>query len=138
MIILRSPFLIGGRRIAVEQMCPAVPLAVKFNPGRVGKFTAVISKDNREEIQKGIRSQFQVKPVKDINDRLGVIGIPEECQHQRGVDEVDGKEDFSPFDAFNGINLYNRGIRMVLQIAAIIFPGTSDAAGLIDFEADRF
>lgn len=92
MVVLRCPFLIGGRRGTVEQARPAVSLMVKFNSGGGGKFTAVISQDNRGEILEDIRSQFQVKPVKDVNDGLGVIGIPEECQHRGGIDEGDGKE----------------------------------------------
>ncbi len=48
MVVLRCPFLIGGRRVTVEQVRPAVPLMVKFNPGGVGKFTAVISQDNMD------------------------------------------------------------------------------------------
>ena len=53
-------------------MRPAVSLTVKFNPGGIGKLTAVISQDNREEILEDIRSQFQVKPVKNVNDRLKI------------------------------------------------------------------
>lgn len=47
MVVLRCPFLIGGRRGTVEQARPAVSLMVKFNSGGGGKFTAVISQDNR-------------------------------------------------------------------------------------------
>lgn len=51
---------------------------------------------------------------------------------------MDGKKNFSTFDAFNRINLYDRGIRMECHIIAIILPGASDAAGLIDLKPDRF
>ena len=51
---------------------------------------------------------------------------------------MDGKENFSAFDAFNRINLYDRNIRMESRITAIILPGTSDTAGFIDLKPDRF
>lgn len=136
-VILRSPFLVWGRRVTVKQAGPAVPLAVKLNPGWIGKFTSVISQDNRKELHEDIRSQFQIKTVKDIDDRLGIVGIPEESQHQGGVYKVYRKEDFSTLYPFNRINLYNRGIRVKGDIFAIVLPGTADAAGFIHFQGNR-
>ncbi len=85
MVVLCCSFLIGCRRVTVEQMCSAIPLMVKFDSGLVGKFTAVPT-----------------------------------------------------FYAFNGIDLYDRGVRMESHMAAVIPPGASDTAGLIDFELNRF
>src|SRR5699024_12341034 len=46
-----------------------------------------------------ISAQFKVKPVKDIDNRLGIIGIPEECGHEFCLHEMDGEKDFPAFDA---------------------------------------
>lgn len=51
-----------------------------------------------------------IKPVKDLYDASGGVVIANESKHQRATPEVDRKEHFSSFTAFNGIHLHNCNI----------------------------
>ena len=58
-----------------------VALTVHFDLCGIGELAAVIPKKDGHEPGKNVRSQFEIQPVKDIQDTLGIIGIPDKGKH---------------------------------------------------------
>ena len=69
-VVFTVGLLIRSVRIAVEHTGPCISLSVAFDRPRVGELTAVVRKKDGKEIHKNIRSEFQIQPFKDVNDRL--------------------------------------------------------------------
>ena len=73
-----------------------------------------------------------IKPVKDLYDASGGVVIANESKHQRATPEVDRKEHFSSFTAFNGIHLHNCNIGIGCNELLEVIVGASYMALLID------
>ena len=84
MIPFGGAFLVRCRCIAVEYMGAPVSLSVEFQCFGIGKFAAVVTKKKRHKSHKNIRPKLRIKLLEDVNDRLGVICIPQKCQHTFG------------------------------------------------------
>lgn len=76
--------------------------------------------------------------VKNINDRLGSIAIPQKSQHKRAIREDQGKQNFAASGADNRIHLCIMHIRILLHKMIEVIQRTADSTGSIYFVLNWF
>lgn len=112
MVVFGSPFLIGSLRVTVKDMCPAATQRVCLNCRGIGKFAAIISEQHLKQPVEGIRTQIQIEPAEDVDDRLRGIGIPDKRKHELGHGKVQGQKNFAAFPSLYGVHFHDRKARM--------------------------
>lgn len=134
MVAFGGTFLVGRGRVAVKKMRPLVALPVAFDGSRVGELGAIVSQEDRHEPHEHVRPQLQEEPLEDVDDGLGVIGIPQKGDHEFSPYKVQGKEDPAALVSLDGVELYNRQVGMDGEKVLIVPVAPSGAAPGVHFQ----
>ena len=114
MVDLTGALLIRRTRITVEYLRPQIrPCLTVFNFLRIGKLTSVIRKDNRKQSVKQFRPKHLVQCIDDTDDGTRGVGIPQERQHEPGLDEMDGEQAFAADPPDDAVHLDDRRFRII-------------------------
>ena len=135
MVVLRSAFLVRGLWVTVKDTCPAAALRIRFQCRRIGKLTPVVRKHHLEQPAEGIRLQFPIEAVEDVNDGLRGIGIPDESQHELWHCKMQGQKNLTPFLPFYGVHFDDGKARMFFHECEKILVGAPDATLFVHLEA---
>ena len=101
-IPFRGSFLVRSIRIAIENPGSSdTGHRIELNGHGIGELAAVIRKAKPEDTFEFIVTQALVKTVKDIRNRFGRIGVPQESQHHFAFDEMDGQQNLAAFFTFD-------------------------------------
>ena len=95
MNVFDSGFLVRGGGIAVEDPRYRSGIAHTFQSDRVGKLGTVVSEDDREQAGEQTGAQVLPEGLKDINNGLGGIPLPDESKQQVTVGKNECQQDFS-------------------------------------------
>ena len=79
MFVFRRTSLVRSMRLAEGHASSTMSIRIKFNSGRIRELTAIVTEKYGEQFTDTIRTEFQVKAVEDVNNRLGSVGGPDEC-----------------------------------------------------------
>ena len=114
MVDFTGALLIRGTRIAVKDLRPQIrPGLTVFDLLRVGEFAPVVGQDDREQTVKGLRTKDPIQCIDDTDDGSRGVGIPQERQHQAGLDEVDGEQAFPPDTPDDAVHLDDGAFRVI-------------------------
>ena len=101
----RRPLLVRGRGVAVEDPGPRRPSLPALQRGRIREFGPVVREDDRDEAAEGVMAKPEVYRIDDVNDRLRVVVVPYEGEHELGLDEMDRQEHLAPLLPLDGVQL---------------------------------
>ena len=126
MIQFHKRFLVGGRRIAIEEMN-----IITFNERRIREFTAIVGKKNRKNSGEGIL-ESQAKGIKTGNHRGRSVSVPKESKHEITGSKMQSQKNLSTDTSNNTVHLNNAGIRLFFKEGMKIRKRTSDSASLVN------
>ena len=76
MVVFTASFLVRCTWVTIEQAGSLIFLLIEFNCFGIGKLTAVVCKQYREQFNENIRPELKIQFFKYIKDRLVIIGWP--------------------------------------------------------------
>ena len=126
MIQFYKGFLVGRRRIAIEEMN-----IIAFNEHRVGELAAIVGKKNRKNSGEGIL-ESQAKGIKTGNHRGRSVSVPKKSKHEITGSKMQSQKDLSTDTSNNTVHLNNAGVRVFFKEGMKIGKRTSDSASLVN------
>src|SRR5690606_2531278 len=134
MVVFRRTSLVRSLRIAEEHPSSSLSIRIKFNSGRIRELTAIVTEQYGEQFTESIRTKFQVKAVEDVNNRLGSVGVPDECEHKLWDRKVQGQQYFAAWPSNDRVHFNYRKVRMVLHELQEVLVSTAYMAFFVHLE----
>ncbi len=135
-VALDAGLLVRGARIAVEDACAPLAGRVQFQGFWIGELGTVVGEQDGEQAPETVGSGQRPEPTEDVDDRLRVVAVPEEGQHEARADELQGQQDLATPAPDNGIHLDRGNIRIGGDEREVVGVRASDAALGVDLVFD--